>query len=130
MSKFKAIVNPVTGKTEYNFPATLVSINTNSPQKFTNASGVENTYYLGTVDFINAQGVEKKGVTTQIFVKSYNHGMKVGETFLSTVSKGDDGKLYIRTSHLIAGGNNATEEDFGLDFDTIVETAEPIAAEA
>ena len=130
MSKFKAIVNPVTGKTEYNFPATLVSINTNSPQKFTNASGVENTYYLGTVDFINAQGVEKKGVTTQIFVKSYNHGMKVGETFLSTVSKGDDGKLYIRTSHLIAGGNNATEEDFGLDFDTIVETANPIAAEA
>ena len=130
MSKFKAIVNPVTGKTEYNFPATLVSINTNSPQKFTNASGVEITYYLGTVDFINAQGVEKKGVTTQIFAKSYNHGMKVGETFLSTVSKGDDGKMYIRTSHLIAGGNNATEEDFGLDFDTIVETANPVAAEA
>ena len=130
MSKFKAIVNPVTGKTEYNFPATLVSINTNSPQKFTNASGVENTYYLGTVDFINANGEEKKGVTTQIFVKSYNHGMKIGDTFLSTVSKGDDGKMYIRTSHLIAGGNNATEEDFGLDFDTIVETANPIAAEA
>ena len=45
MSNFKAIVNPVTGKTEFNFPATLVSINTNSPQKFTNASGAENSYY-------------------------------------------------------------------------------------
>lgn len=130
MSKFKAIVNPVTGKTEYNFPATLVSINTNSPQSFTNASGVKNTYYLGAVDFVNAQGVEKKGVTTQIFAKSWGHGMKIGDTFLSTVSKGDDGKMYIRTSHLVAGGNNATEEDFGLDFDTIVETAEAIGAEA
>ena len=130
MSKFKAIVNPVTGKTEYNFPATLVSINTNSPQKFTNASGVENTYYLGTIDFVNAQGVEKKGVTTQIFAKSYNHGMKVGETFLSTVSKGDDGKMYIRTSHLIAGGNNATEEDFGLDFEAVVGAGATIAATA
>ena len=130
MSKFKAIVNPVTGKTEYNFPATLVSINTNSPQSFTNASGVKNTYYLGAVDFINAQGVEKKGVTTQIFAKSWGHGMKIGDTFLSTVSKGDDGKMYIRTSHLVAGGNNATEEDFGLDFDTVLETAEAIGAEA
>ena len=127
MSKFKKIVNPVTGKTEYQFPATLVSINTNSPQKFTNASGVENTYYLGVVDFINANGEEKKGVTTQIFAKSYSYGMKVGDTFVSTVSKGDDDRMYIRTSHLIAGGNNATEEDFGLDF---AEVAEEVEAEA
>jgi hypothetical protein len=127
MSKFKKITNPVTGKTEYQFPATLVSINTNSPQKFTNASGVENTYYLGAVDFINANGEEKKGVTTQIFTKSYNHGMKIGDIFLSVVSKSDDNKMYIRTSHLIAGGNNATEEDFGLDFDMV---EEDVAVEA
>ena len=127
MSKFKKIVNPVTGKTEYQFPATLVSINTNSPQKFTNASGVENTYYLGAVDFINANGEEKKGITTQIFAKSYGYGMKVGDTFVSTVSKGDDDRMYIRTSHLIAGGNNATEEDFGLDF---AEVDEEVEAEA
>lgn len=124
MSNFKAIVNPVTGKTEYNFPATLVSINTNSPQTYTNGSGVENTYYLGAVDFINANGVEKKGITTQIFKKSFDHGMKIGDTFLSTVSKGDDDKMYIRTSHLVAGGNNATEEDFGLVFDEVVLGAE------
>jgi hypothetical protein len=127
MSKFKKITNAVTGKTEYQFPATLVSINTNSPQTFTNASGVENSYYLGAVDFVNANGEEKKGVTTQIFAKSFNHGMKVGDTYLSVVSKGDDNKMYIRTSHLIAGGNNATEEDFGLDFDMVEEL---IATEA
>ncbi len=124
MSNFKAIVNPVTGKTEYNFPAKLVAINTTSPQTYTNASGVENTYYLGTIDFVNANGELKKGITTQIFAKSFNHGMQIGEEFLSTVSKGDDGRMYIRTSHLVAGGNNATEEDFGLVFDDVAVGAE------
>lgn len=124
MSKFKAIVNPVTGKTEYQFPAELVAINTTSPQVYTNASGVENKYYLGTINFINANGEQKKGITTQIFDKSFNHGMKIGEEFLSTVSKGDDGRMYIRTSHLVAGGNNATEEDFGLDFAEVAIEAE------
>lgn len=124
MSKFKKIVNPVTGKTEYQFPATLMSVNTNAPQTYTNDSGVENTYYLGTVDFINANGEEKKGVTTQIFAKSFAYGMKPGVEYLSTVSKGDDGRMYIRTSHLNAAGNNATEEDFGLDFDTVEKTVD------
>ena len=120
MSNFKAIINPVTGKTEFNFPATLVSINTNSPQKFTNASGVDKVYYLGTVDYVNAKGIDIKGKTTQIFQVSVDKGMKAGNTYLSTVSKGSDGELYIRTSSAIAGGSNATEEDFdGLDFDEV-----------
>jgi hypothetical protein len=127
MSKFVKITNPLTGKTEYQFPAKLVSINTASPQKYTNASGVENEYYLATVNFVNASGVAKTGVTAQVFKKSLDYGMPIGAEYLSTVSQGDDGKVYIRTSHLPTGGSNATAEDFGLEFET---AAAPVMNEA
>lgn len=127
MTKFKQILNETTGKFEFQFGAELVSINTNSPQKYTNAAGEEKTYYLGSVNFTYPNGVEAKSVTTSIYEKSYGHGMKIGDVLLSTLSRNDKGEMYIRTSHLIASNGVETANFEGLSFDALVEG--PVVAE-
>lgn len=123
-TKFKAILNETTGKTDFNFPAELVSI---SDKEMTNSNGTN--YVLGNVDFTYPNGTPAKSVTTQIFAKSLAHGIKVGSTLLSTLSRDDEGKMWIRTSHLPAG-NNIDTDAFGSMFDEDVIDAEPIGAEA
>jgi len=132
-TKFKKIVNAATNAVEYQFGAELVSVNTKTPQSYTNASGEEKVYYLGTVNFTAPDGTEQKGVTTQIYAKSFDKGMKVGNVLLSTLSqvKNADGSvaMFIRTSHLPANSTIDTAAFAGLDFDAIeAEVAEPIAA--
>ena len=121
---FKAIANETTGKTDFNFPALLVSI---SDKVMKNSNQTE--YVLGNVDFTYPNGIPAKSVTTQIFKKSLDHGIKVGSTLLSTLSRDDEGKMWIRTSHLPAG-NNIDTDAFGSMFDDVVVDAEPIGAEA
>jgi hypothetical protein len=125
MSKttFKPVLNEQTGKTDFNFPATLKSIGT-SVLKLNNAKQTE--YVVGTIDFTYPNGTPAVGVTTQIFKKSLDHGITVDSTLLSTLSLGDDGKMYIRTSHLVAG-NNVDTEAFASLFN---EVAEPVANDA
>jgi len=122
-TKFKPVVNTTTGKTDFNFPAELVSI---SDKEMTNSKGTK--YVLGNVNFTYPNGTPAKAVTTQIFAKSLAHGIKVGSILLSTLSKDDEGKLWIRTSHLSAG-NNIDTDAFGSMFDEVA-VAEPVAAEA
>jgi hypothetical protein len=122
-TKFKPVLNETTGKTDFNFPATLVSI---SNKILKNDNQTE--YVLGNVDFTYPNGTVAKSVTTQIFAKSLAHGITVGSVLLSTLSKGDDGRMWIRTSHLPAG-NNIDIDAFGSMFDEVV-VDEPIAAEA
>jgi hypothetical protein len=125
MTKFKAVANAVTGKTDYNFPAILRSVG----QKFfeyTNAKGEKGRYVLGTVDFTYPNGAPAVGVTTQIFEKNLAHGVKVGDSLLSTLSRGDDNTLWIRTSHLVAG-NNVDIDAFGSLFE---EVAPAVAVDA
>lgn len=130
MTKFKQILNETTGKFEFQFGATLKSINTQSPQKYTNAAGEEKTYYLGSVDFVYPNGVEAKGITTSIYDKSLQHGMKVGDVLLSTLSKTDDGKLFIRTSHLLATSGVDAVNFADLNFDAVEEPAQNVDAVA
>ena len=127
MSEFKRIENEVTGAVEFQFTAELVSVNTTAKQSYTNAAGEEKSYYLGTINFKNAAGVEVKGKTTSIYAKSFEHGMKPGNSYLSTVSQSEDGKMWIRTSHLASGFSNATAEDFGLDFAVATSEAPAVA---
>lgn len=118
---FKPVANEATGKTDFNFPAELVSI---SDKEMTNSNGTK--YVLGNVNFTYPNGTPAKAVTTQIFAKSLAHGIKVGSTLLSTLSRDDEGKMWIRTSHLPAG-NNIDIDAFGSMFDEVVV---PAAVEA
>ena len=122
-TKFTPVVNETTGKTDFNFPATLVSI---SNKVMENSNGTK--YVLGNVDFTYPNGQPAKSVTTQIFAKSLSHGITVGSTLLSTLSRDDEGRMWIRTSHLPAG-NGIDTDAFGSMFDEVV--AQPaVAAEA
>ena len=122
-TKFTPVVNETTGKTDFNFPATLVSI---SDKVMENSNGTK--YVLGNVDFTYPNGQPAKAVTTQIFAKSLAHGIKVGSTLLSTLSRDDEGRMWIRTSHLPAG-NGIDTDAFGSMFDEVV--AQPtVTAEA
>ena len=122
-TKFTPVVNETTGKTDFNFPATLVSI---SDKVLENSNGTK--YVLGNVDFTYPNGTPAKAVTTQIFKKSLDHGIKVGSTLLSTLSRDNEGRMWIRTSHLPAGTGIDTDA-FGSMFDEVV--AQPtVAAEA
>ena len=122
-TKFTPVVNETTGKTDFNFPATLVSI---SNKVMENSNGTK--YVLGNVDFTYPNGQPAKSVTTQIFKKSLDHGITVGSTLLSTLSRDNEGKMWIRTSHLPAG-NGIDTDAFGSMFDEVV--AQPaVEAEA
>ena len=111
---FKPVLNETTGKTDFNFPATLVSLS-DKIMKNTN----ETEYVLGNVDFTYPNGQPAKSVTTQIFKKSLDHGITVGSTLLSTLSRDDEGRMWIRTSHLPAG-NGIDTDAFGSMFDEVV----------
>ena len=122
-TKFTPVVNETTGKTDFNFPATLVSI---SNKVMENSNGTK--YVLGNVDFTYPNGQPAKSVTTQIFAKSLAHGITVGSTLLSTLSRDDEGRMWIRTSHLPVG-NGIDTDAFGSMFDEVV--AQPaVEAEA
>ena len=122
-TKFTPVVNETTGKTDFNFPATLVSI---SNKVMENSNGTK--YVLGNVDFTYPNGQPAKSVTTQIFAKSLAHGITVGSTLLSTLSRDDEGRMWIRTSHLPAG-NGIDTDAFGSMFDEVVAQA-AVEAEA
>jgi hypothetical protein len=121
-TKFKPVLNEQSGKTDFNFPAELVSI---SDKEMTNSNGTK--YVLGNVNFTYPNGTPAKAVTTQIFAKSLAHGIKVGSTLLSTLSRDDEDRLWIRTSHLPAG-NNIDTDAFGSMFDEVVAEAPAVEA--
>jgi hypothetical protein len=112
-TKFTPVANETTGKTDFNFPATLVSL---SDKVMENSNGTK--YVLGNVDFTYPNGQPATSVTTQIFKKSLDHGITVGSTLLSTLSRDDEGRMWIRTSHLPAG-NGIDTDAFGSMFDEV-----------
>lgn len=117
---FKPVENAHTGKTDYNFPAKLVGINLNQP--FTNANG--KVYFFGQVEFTYPNGQPSGAVTTQIFQGNLDKGaVQVGNTYLSTLSRDDNGNIWIRTSHLQAG-SNVDADAFASLFDDVAVAAE------
>lgn len=124
---FKQVKNEVTGKIDLNFGAKLVSLNTTTPYSFKNAKNEEKVYYLGTVDFVYPNGTIGKGVTTQIFKTSVDKGVEVGSTLLSTMTRDDSGRVWLRTSSAIAG-NGIDVAAMGSMFDEMFD--EDVAAVA
>ncbi len=126
-TKFKKVVredNNGVKQVEYQFGAELTGINTNSPQSYTNGAGEDKVYYLGTINFTAPNGQPQTGVTTQIHAKSFEHGVKIGDVLLSTLTKDADGNLWVRTSHLLAIGTLDKAAFADLSFDEIEDAVE------
>jgi len=129
-TNFKKVVredNNGVKRVEYQFGAELTGINTNSPQSYENAAGETKQYYLGTINFTAPNGVEQKGATTQIHAKSFEHGMKIGDVLLSTLTKDENGNLWVRTSHLLAVSTLDVAAFADLSFDEIEDTVDAAA---
>ena len=119
-TKLTPIKNDVTGKTDYQFSATLISIGDKELENSNNKA-----YRVGTCEFVN-----QKGKTVQRTVQIYNGNlldeegevrMKAGNDYLTTLSFDDKGNTYLRMSHL-ANASRATADDFELPTAETVET--------
>lgn len=118
---WKAKINPVTNLKELVGSSVVKSIN---DELRTNSKGTN--YALGTVE-IEINGA-KKVVPCAIYEKNLNHGIEVGGKYLTTLSKGDDGKVYCQVSHLSASeAIEATE--FDAMFEALAETPATTTAE-
>lgn len=111
---WKAKVNTVTGMKELVGASTVKSIN---EELRTNSKGT--SYALGTAE-IEINGV-KKVVPCAIYEKNLSHGIEIGNKYLTTLSKGDDGKVYCQVSHLSAAEAISADEFESL-FEALDET--------
>ena len=116
MSNFRNVTNKITGATEKQFGAKLISIATDPLTNQTTGK----PYYPCTIEFVNAnsQIVQKTAI---VYGKNYDYGMEVGKEYMATAQKVED-RVYVHLSHL-AFVNGATADDF--DFDAEVEVGQP-----
>lgn len=89
-------INDVTGRPEVTFEAKLVSIS-NVVKQMKNDNKTE---YRGcTIEFVDEQAeIQKVGAI--VYEKSYQHGMEVGQSYLTTASENESGDVFISMSHL------------------------------
>lgn len=92
---WKSQINPQTNLPELVGNAKLISVNA---EMKTNSNG--KNYYLGVAE-VELQGSMKR-VTCSIYENNMKHGVEVGSRYLTTLSKGADGKVYCQMSHLEA----------------------------
>ena len=122
---FTFVKNEVTGLLQCNFPAKLIQIgsvllNTNTDKK--------TPYRVGTIEFNDAQGKTQR-VTTLIWDKNYQHGMQIGNTYLSTATHTPGrtgGDVLITTSHLEGSGVRADSSMFGFEKAVVKAPASPV----
>lgn len=101
-------INPTTNAQEATFGAKLLSI---SDKTLENSNG--KNYKIATVEFKNIND-EVCRTSAFVYEGNYNYGMEVGQTYLTTATKADKGVI-VRVSHLIYGGQRATEDMFGFE---------------
>lgn len=106
----KEVVNPVTGQIEYQFGAKMLTELSQTTRE--NSNGKK--FKVCTIEFADRHGEIQK-VSAMVYEGNYNKGLKVGETYLATARKGDNGQAYIQMSHLPYTGNTATTDMFGFD---------------
>lgn len=111
---WKAKINPVTSLKELVGSSVVKSIN---DELRTNSKGTN--YVLGTVE-IEISGA-KKIVPCAIYEKNLAHGIEVGNKYLTTLSKGEDGKVYCQVSHLSAAEAISADE-FDAHFEALEAT--------
>lgn len=108
MSNFQTVFNEYTKQNEVQFQATLVSL---SDTEMENKNGTP--YYLATVEFENAKGINVQR-SAIVYKANADNGMTPGKSYLCTAITGDQGTL-IRMSHLEQAAR-ATADDFGDAF--------------
>ena len=108
MSNFRNVTNKITGATEKQFSAKLVSIaDVPMQNKTTNKD-----YYPCTIEFVNANGqiVQRTAI---VYGANKSYGMEVGNEYMATAQKVED-RVYVHLSHLTFV-NGATNDDFDFD---------------
>lgn len=113
MSNFRNVTNKITGQTEKQFSAKLVSIADAPMQNKTTGKD----YYPCTIEFVNANGqiVQRTAI---VYGANKSYGMEVGSEYMATAQQGVNSKgepaVYVHLSHLTFV-NGATEDDFDFD---------------
>jgi len=106
MTKYRKIVNPETGASEFVFNATLLKIG---------ESVLENTngkpFKVVTIQFNLPDEQEEVERTAMCYQSNYQHGIEVGKDYLCNLSFDQEGNPQIRMSHL-TNADRATAEDF------------------
>ena len=98
------------GQVEYQFGAKMISELSQTTRE--NSNGKK--FKVCTIEFVDINGEIQK-VAAMVYEGNYSKGLEVGETYLATARKGDDGRAYIQMSHLPYTGNTATTDMFGFD---------------
>jgi hypothetical protein len=107
-------INPVTGRMQIGFVATLKEIQTKTPKTYTNAKGEEKPYRIVTIDFTDANGKLQKNVTASVHEKNFEKGLEVGSSYLCTGEVDvPNNRVWINMSPNV-GGNVATLDMFGV----------------
>lgn len=117
----KKIVNPTTGAIEFQIEAKMVT--PLSEVTLTNKNG--KNYKLTTIEFADKNG-EVQRASAAIYEGNYSKGVKVGEAYLATARKADDGKIYLQMSHLPAGAGFATADMFDSFDEAPVKASAPV----
>ncbi len=107
MTTFETRYNEVTNKDEVHFTSKLISV---AETAQTNKNGTN--FYPCTVQFTNAKN-ETVNRSAMIYENNLNKGMEVGQSYNTIKSDGDDGRVYLRMTHLQTS-SYATADDFGV----------------
>ena len=103
----RKVINKQTGKTEFQFNATLLRL---SETAIPNSNG--KLFKLADIEFADVNGVISKG-TAMVYQGNYDKGLTIGNEYGCTARKGDNGQIYIQMSHFAFGAGYATEDMFG-----------------
>lgn len=105
MTKYTEKIDEETGEQVFTFKAELLKIG-ETVLKNSN----DNDFKIVEVKFNlpNGKMVERSAIC---YASNYNYGLKVGESYLTTLSFDDEGEPQLRMSHL-TNANRATVEDF------------------
>ena len=117
----KKVVNSLTGKTEFQIEAKMLT--PLSETTLINKNG--KNYKLTAIEFADKDGTIQKA-NAAIYEGNYSKGVQVGETYLATARKADDGKIWIQMSHLLAGASFATADMFDAFDETPVKASAPV----
>lgn len=105
----KYVKNEQTGQTEAQFSAKLLTV---SDKIFKNVN--KTPFRVVGIEFEDNAGKVQKSSAT-MWETNYQKGVEIGKNYLATAVAGDDGRAFIKVSHLENIDNRATANMFGLN---------------
>ena len=106
--RYTKSINPKTNKEQLQaqFSAKLLSI---SEREFSNSN--DKNYKVATIEFADVNS-EIQRTSCLIYEGNYKHGMTIGQSYLATATKTDQGPI-IQLSHLQGTADRPTADMFG-----------------